>query len=472
MAAARPRHRRLRSAWLACVALAVACAGCAVQVPEARFTCATSADCPSGFVCRADSLCYRTPDVDGGVKTPTCTPILPCAAAQSDKQCCEANGLACGVYAIGCGRTIDCDTALGGCSGADTCGGGGVPNQCGCKTRTASQACRLQSAPPEDDDANDGRADCGYVGDFCGGVYDCGTCAVGECVDNHCECTRAVCAPGQCGELPDGCGGTLHCGGCSADEVCGGGGPNRCGEGQCMPTFSADDCDAQRRCDKVPDGCGGVVDCGPCRGAHDTCVTSPGSGGVCQACVPRACGSSSGVVCGKLDDGCGEVIECGGCAVGQSCEGGQCVCPSCEDLGYACGTFVCGQRTVVCGSACAANEACVDHACACAPDEYEGKERNDDFAHATELSAGDNAGQGRLIVANTDRPDDVDWYRTDLGSPLALNNTGLSLRVSMTKAPTGSTYTTGMWFRCPLGKTEVECQDADPISECAKARRC
>jgi hypothetical protein len=47
----------------------------------------------------------------------------------------------------------------------------------------------------------------------------------GMCVPLTCE--------GHCGQLDDGCGRQLSCPGCSGADVCGGGGPNRCGQQVC-----------------------------------------------------------------------------------------------------------------------------------------------------------------------------------------------------------------------------------------------
>jgi hypothetical protein len=93
------------------------------------------------------------------------------------KQSCTQIPASCGTQSDGCGGTIDC----GSCPKGQTCGGGGVRNQCG--------------APP------------------CNAV----TCAA---------------ANAQCGIIGDGCGGTVDCGSCPGGKVCGGGGvANQCAGG-------------------------------------------------------------------------------------------------------------------------------------------------------------------------------------------------------------------------------------------------
>jgi hypothetical protein len=90
-------------------------------------------------------------------------PLSACPAADN-----------CGTLSNGCGGTLVCGTA---CTAPKTCGGGGIPNVCGCTPLST-----------------------------------CPTAA-------------------NCGTLSDGCGGTLVCGtACTAPEICGGGGfPNVCG---------------------------------------------------------------------------------------------------------------------------------------------------------------------------------------------------------------------------------------------------
>lgn len=59
----------------ALIALALLClaAGCDADLPEGRFLCADSVDCPDRWFCRGDARCYSTPEPasdagpDGGV---------------------------------------------------------------------------------------------------------------------------------------------------------------------------------------------------------------------------------------------------------------------------------------------------------------------------------------------------------------------------------------------------------------------
>jgi hypothetical protein len=69
----------------------------------------------------------------------------------------------CGTQGDGCGGMVDC----GPCPTGQTCGGGGVPNQCGapgCAPLTCTKV----------------GANCGVIGDGCGGTVDCGTCPTGQ----------------------------------------------------------------------------------------------------------------------------------------------------------------------------------------------------------------------------------------------------------------------------------------------------
>jgi hypothetical protein len=86
-------------------------------------------------------------------------------------------------------------------------------------------------------------ATCGSIPDGCGGMLDCGPCPAGTTcggggVPNQCgsACIPTTCAAhnATCGSIPDGCGGMLDCGPCPVGTTCGGGGvPNQCG-GSCL----------------------------------------------------------------------------------------------------------------------------------------------------------------------------------------------------------------------------------------------
>ncbi len=105
---------------------------------------------------------------DGGAAKPTCTP-----------QTCTTAKANCGPIGDGCGGIVQCGT----CTGEETCGGGGVGSNCGKPACTPKTCAELG-------------ATCGPVGDGCGGVLSsCGTCNT------------------------------------AAGEICGGGGPSRCGTG-------------------------------------------------------------------------------------------------------------------------------------------------------------------------------------------------------------------------------------------------
>jgi hypothetical protein len=187
-----------------------------------------------------------TPDV------PTCTPTT-----------CVAQGFNCGPADDGCGNLLQCGT----CPAGQTCGGGGVPSQCG--------------AP---------------------------------------SCTPTTCAAQHimCGPAGDGCGNSLSCGTCPAGESCGGGGmPGVCGSGSCTPTT----CAAQHiMCGPAGDGCGNSLSCGTCP-AGQTCGGG-GMPGVCgSTCVAKTC-VELGYNCGPAGDGCGNQLNCGTCAAPETCGGG------------------------------------------------------------------------------------------------------------------------------------------------------
>jgi hypothetical protein len=209
-----------------------------------------------------------------------------------------------------------------------SCGGGGVPGQCGqpdagsCKPLTCSQQ----------------NVSCGPAGDGCGNQVNCGSCTPpatcgGGGVPSQCGTPdAATCAPLSCaqqnitcGPAGDGCGNQVDCGTCPSGQSCGGGGvPGHCGApdaGSCVPTT----CAAQNiLCGPTGDGCGNLLQCGNVCPTGQTC----GGGGVfgqCGtppgACVPMTC-QDQGINCGPAGDGCGDLIQCGMCVSPDTCGGG------------------------------------------------------------------------------------------------------------------------------------------------------
>jgi hypothetical protein len=186
------------------------------------------------------------------------------------------------------------------------------------------------------------KANCGPVGDGCGGIVQCGTCAAGETCGGGGKastCGKPACTPktcadqgANCGPIGDGCGGLIpSCGTCDGG-LCGGAGPSKCGAGgggpdggACVKTKTA--C-AAGDCGPIADGCGGLLDCSP--PAWPACAAGQTCGGggtpsLCGAppCVKKTCGTQN---CGFIADGCGGSVNCwppgpAVCAPGQSCGG-------------------------------------------------------------------------------------------------------------------------------------------------------
>ncbi len=87
-------------------------------------------------------------------------------------------------------------------------------------------------------------------------------------------------AGANCGPIGDGCGAILNCGTCAAPQTCGGGGvPSRCGgTSGCVPRTCAM---AGANCGPVSDGCGGLLECG-------SCPVGQSCGGRCYSdCLPE-----------------------------------------------------------------------------------------------------------------------------------------------------------------------------------------
>ena len=248
-----------------------------------------------------------------GKPVPSCTP-----------RDCASQGLSCGPAGDGCGNPIDCGT----CQAPATCGGAGEFAKCGYVDggTCAPRSCAQQGIF------------CGPAGDGRGKQLDCGSCTLPETcggggVPGQCGYTDGgSCAPRSCldqglacGPASDGCGHLLDCGACTPPLVCGGAGqPGQCGivdGGSCAPIS----CQAQGlSCGPAGDGCGNVIDCGPCV-APETC----GGGGVTGqcgyvdggSCKPKTCKDLK-LECGPAGDGCGHLLDCGTCTSPASCGGG------------------------------------------------------------------------------------------------------------------------------------------------------
>ncbi len=204
-------------------------------------------------------------------------------------------------------------------------------------------------------------ADCGPIGDGCGGVIQCGECTppetcggggVPSVCGGHAACVPRTCVSEQanCGPLADGCGGLLQCGSCTTPNRCGGGGvPNVCGisrgsedgghlsaDGGCVPLSCADQ---GVECGPAGDGCGRALDCGTCDAGQ---CGGAGIAGRCAQppCVPRIC-SNAGATCGLVADGCGALMSCGSCEAPDVCGGGGI-------------PYVCGDGNGADGGACLA----------------------------------------------------------------------------------------------------------------------
>jgi hypothetical protein len=157
-----------------------------------------------------------------GPPPPTCTP----------KSCTDQH-IMCGPAGDGCGNLIP--GGCGMCPTGQTCGGGGVPGVCG--SPPPPGMCIPETCP-------DQHITCGPAGDGCGNlIQNCGMCTPpntcgGGGVPGQCG-SRQGCMPRTCQDLHiacgpagDGCGNLIPggCGVCLAPATCGGGGvPGQCG---------------------------------------------------------------------------------------------------------------------------------------------------------------------------------------------------------------------------------------------------
>ncbi|HTV22381.1 MAG TPA: hypothetical protein VMG12_27020, partial [Polyangiaceae bacterium] len=347
-------------AWVFAVVLGLACGDSSKS--------ATLGEAGSGSVPTRPEPPDFVGDADGGTGTLGC-----------ERLTCERLDQPCGVMPDGCGGTIDC----GVCADGAACGVV-KPSTCTvlsdlCVPATAAEACAGKQ--------------CGVEGDGCGGTLDCGSCSADEVCgslrafqcgaaatgsDTECPARIESCveAGAECGLVGNGCGGTIDCGGCGGGQLCGVDEPQKCGAAPvCEPLAAADACAG--KCGFVSNGCGvdvagGVIDCKldfPCP-AGETCggggvANQCGSGGaVCTPIDERT--ACAGKECGIASDGCGDRYECGSCSGDEVCQANQCGAPVvCVPLAkaVACSGKACGLvgdgcgGTIACGS-CAAGQAC------------------------------------------------------------------------------------------------------------------
>ncbi|MBX3229876.1 MAG: hypothetical protein KIT84_06035 [Labilithrix sp.] len=209
----------------------------------------------------------------------------------------EAN---CGPQGDGCGGIIEsCGTCT---EGQETCGGGGAPSRCGGSARCIPQSCEdLKFTCGPAGDGCGGKIDsCGSCSEpqICGGggTGRCGGGILGldgglyYADGGPCQ-PRTTCAAGECGFVANGCGDLLECGGCGPGEICGLNAPSICA----APTCTKTTCTAQgANCGYVADGCGGLLDCG----GPNACAAA---GQICGGGGPNKCGTG---VDGGPDIGC------------------------------------------------------------------------------------------------------------------------------------------------------------------------
>ena len=291
---------------------------------ELGYDCGLNADGCGGTIdcgtCLAPAFCGGAgfskcgdPIADSSCSPPPCTPLT-----------CQAAGANCGAASDGCGGVLDC----GSCTAPDFCGGGGI-NVCGHPTALDGGV-----GPCVPQTCTDQNIQCGPAGDGCDSFISCGSCPTtqscgGGGVPSQCgsgtTCVAATCAQlgYECGSAGDGCGGLLDCGGCGTTSRCIGGkcrgpalGPD--GGATCVPRTCAQ---SPPSCGPVGDGCGGMVAKCSVGDLPGPCGCGPTSPVVTRSCSPLTCGDQ-GIECGPAGDGCGNVRYCGTCFPPLVCGGG------------------------------------------------------------------------------------------------------------------------------------------------------
>jgi hypothetical protein len=387
------------------------CAGKCGAVSDGCSDVITCSDQNGGVACTANQLCGGYPgnlQPNACVDQPTCTPDT-----------CASLGLECGLSGDGCGGQLDCTAETGGCTGSEVCGTGTTSNQCvtdtSCTPIAAATACATTCG--QTGDGCGGLIDCEAddatkcsPGTTCGGggvPGQCGSATSGQDGGTS-TCTpfdaTSVCT-GKCGFVSDGCGGAYKCsdhGGlvCNANagESCGGGGTaNACGKPPCTQKTQGEACPGvgdDKSCGQVPNGCGGLIDCGGCLDGQECGLESANVCGTIPTCQPTAVNTACSGKCGVVPDGCGGTYTCGAGNGGVSCSGdefcgalapNQCGTPistctpkTCAQLGHSCGLASDGCGNAInCWPDCAENntscqDSCGDAAQACLSDTMTG----------------------------------------------------------------------------------------------------
>ncbi len=325
------------------------CADNGLCVPIA--TCAVDEDCPSAYRCNDMTFVCEVPNCgmagysycrDGvgcvdlainaascGACGRACSAGATCSAGQCIPPCvpvanCQQVGADCGMVADGCGGLLDCGT----CMGAETCGGGGVPNVCGSVALCGDAiVAGNETCDDGNQQSNDG-------------------CSVTCQVENGWTCPIGG---GLCVMLSDPCNGLDDDSDTLVDE---GFVPNNCGVngGECVSGVTA--CVAgspqcvgaigpvAELCDGLDNDCDGAIDNGfslnndvnNCGSCGFVCGSQNAASSICMAgSCNVACQSGWASCDGNPNNGCetslNTLSNCGSCggACGTSCVGGVCL---------------------------------------------------------------------------------------------------------------------------------------------------
>ncbi|MCC7381604.1 MAG: hypothetical protein IT384_07220 [Deltaproteobacteria bacterium] len=334
--------------------LALGASSCSVTIPSGVFGCASSADCPEGFVCKADRLCWdgaEASDASAGEDS----------GARSDAAGGDADVRA--DASPGADRPVasDVDPTADATPGSDLVLGSDAQPEDG-------------DAQPEDGDAGPEDGDAGpadvFIPDFgpncsplagqlctdngtCGGRYDCDGVCMGGTAAPACGCGPASCSVGQW-QCPDPanygascsdatrCGGAIDCAG-----ACVGGNPLPscpCGPPTCEPSGQWSACPGPSNYDapcETPTICGGRINCGgDCAGGSPMPACPECGSPTCNGCVGGMCSASSACspegrcVCTVNNCNCGGGGGVSGCSYCLSGSVGSCTMDA-----YSCGSF-------------------------------------------------------------------------------------------------------------------------------------
>ncbi len=394
-------------------------------------TCASTTDCPSGF------LCTQTARVDGdsalhclpGTKTCDCSPAASASAAKTTcfHQAKAANG-----------------QIIGSCKGTRTCNIKGL-TPCSAPTPIAETCDGLDNNCSGQKDegslCDDGNA---CTTDSCAGGAGCAHDSIAAKCDDGNPCTDDSCDKGK------GCVNVVNTAPCSDGTACTTG--DVCGSGACKGKVLT--CDDNNLC--TDDSCDKTSGCvftpvkKPCNDANACTTGDICAGGKCNG-FPIACDDKN--LC--TDDACDVTTGCTAVANAKPCNDGS-ICT----LDDVCAANKCDGKAISCddGKQCTA-DVC-DPKLGCTHSTLDGEPCNDGDA----CTAGETCNNATCVTGKPKDCDDGNPCSVDTCNPIGVGCSSATVANGITCSD-GNVCTTG--DACASGKcagATLVCDDGNPCT--------